>query len=230
MSEIRRGVRLNDPWSWLVAGGLGLALALVVLARPGGPALLVTPDQFDPPDMIERTLADARERLKEHPDDLEAQVALAVAAFQKGRAAYPTALNAVHRAWRLGAADHALFFYAGTMYDALGLYPQASEEFEKFLRHEPRHEIANLRLGSVYYRQKRLEDATDRFETAYRTNPRNPVTLANLGRVYAERGLWDEAADKLSAAIEVSSPIAPPPGTRELLAEAASRSSRSRSP
>lgn len=228
MSEIRRGVRLNDPYSWLVAGGLGLALTFLMLPRRGGPALLVSPDQYDPPEIIERAVTDARERLKDHPDDLEAQVALAVAAFQKGREAYPAALNAIHRAWRLGATDHTLFFYAGTMYDALGLHTQAAEELEKFLRHEPRHEIANLRLGSVYYRLKRLEDATDRLETAYRTNPRNPVTLANLGRVYAERGLWDEAADKLSAAVDASSPTAPPPGTRELLSEAASRSTRAR--
>lgn len=220
-------MRLNDPYSWLVAGGLGLALALVMLARRGGPALLVNADQFGPPEVLDRTLTEARERLKDHPDDLEAQVAVAVAAYQKGRESYPAALNAVHRAFRLGATDHRLFFYAGTMYDALGLHAQAAEELEKFLRHQPRHEIANLRLGSVYYHLKRLEDATDRLETAYRTNPRNPVTLANLGRVYAERGLWDDAADKLAAAVELSSPTVPP-GTRELLTEASSRSTRAK--
>ena len=48
-----------------------------------------------------------------------------------------TSINALEKARSLGANSESLFYYAGVMYEALGLPDYAANELSKYLRHHP---------------------------------------------------------------------------------------------
>jgi tetratricopeptide (TPR) repeat protein len=70
--------------------------------------------------------------IADHPETIAAHVDLAIACFEGGTKEYVKGLEYLERARDLGALDERLFYYAGVMYEAQGLFDYAVPEYEKF--------------------------------------------------------------------------------------------------
>ena len=58
-------------------------------------------------------------------------------------------MNALEKARSLGATSESLFYYAGVMYEALGLPDYAVNELSKYLRHYPDDYDTQMRLANL---------------------------------------------------------------------------------
>ena len=145
--------------------------------------------------------------LATHPDDFNAWADLAIACYQKGPDAYAEGLNALDHARKLGATGDSLFWYAGVMFQGLGLTDYAIPELERYLRHYPDHREARARLANLYAQDKRLDEAWAMYQQLREENPKDPAILFNYAMVAKEKGLWHEAADALKALHETGSSV-----------------------
>lgn len=145
----------------------------------------------------DRRVAKAQARLSEHPEDLEALSELAIANFLKGPESYVEGINALEKARSLGSTDEALFFYAGAMYDALGLRDYAANEFNRYLRHHPDEYEAQVRLANVLYHDKKYDEAKTLYRKALDSWPKDPTVWFNFAVVCTEKGDTAEAEKAL---------------------------------
>jgi len=145
--------------------------------------------------------------LATHPDDFNAWADLAVACYQKGPDAYAEGLNALDRARKLGATGEALFWYAGVMFQGVGLPQYAMVELERYLRHYPDHREARARLANLYLQNKQNDDAWKLYQELRKETPKDPVILFNYAVVAKEKGEWDEASKALLALHQDGLPI-----------------------
>jgi tetratricopeptide (TPR) repeat protein len=134
-----------------------------------------------------------------HPEDFNAWADLAIACYQKGPDAYAEGLNALDKARKLGATGDALFWYAGVMFQGLGLPEYAISELERYRRHYPDQRETRARLANLYLQEKRTDDAWALYENLRKENPKDPVILYNYAVVAKEKGKWEEAYGALAA-------------------------------
>jgi tetratricopeptide (TPR) repeat protein len=168
---------------------VGLTLHLYTGFDSSRPAskFLVSPSGAD------HMIDSAKSYLSSHPDDINANVALAMAYYQKGPDHYVDAMNSLDKARALGATDDHLFYYAGVMYEALGLPDYASNELEKYLRHHPNEYETTIRLANLYFRQKRLDEAYALYNDANHAWPKDATAWFNLAIIHKEKGNYPEA-------------------------------------
>ena len=140
------------------------------------------------PSEADARISAANARLKDSPEDLDALTQLAIAYYAKGPESYVDAMNALEKARTLGATNESLFFYAGVMYDALGLPDYAINEFKKYLRHFPRDYEALVRLGNLYFRDGQDSDAARVYQEAIALWPKDPTVLFNNAVVSVHNG------------------------------------------
>lgn len=152
----------------------------------------------------EQRLKDATRHLESFPEDFGAWVQAAIAHYSLGSSHYPAGLNALDRARRLGATGSDLFYYAGVMYEGLGLADYAINELEKFNRHRPGDDEILARLGNLYGRQGNWEGAARFYEQALSRRPRDATLWFNLG--VAKKGLkdYDGALEAFSKAAKIA--------------------------
>jgi tetratricopeptide (TPR) repeat protein len=148
----------------------------------------------------DRQVETAKDRLNDNPEDFNAYFALALAYFQKGPEHYVEALNALEKARALGYTGEGLFFYAGVMYDALGLPDYAANEFAKYLRHHPKDYETTIRLANVYYRQKRYDQAYTLYEQAIGEWPNDATAWFNYALIHKQKTNYDDALKALDKA------------------------------
>lgn len=117
--------------------------------------------------------------------------------YQKGPDYYVDAMNALEKARALGATNEHLFFYAGVMYDALGLPDYASNELTKYLHHHPDDYETMVRLANVYFGQKRYEEAEALYKKALHEWPKDPTAWFNFAIVSREKGQYAVALKSL---------------------------------
>lgn len=139
----------------------------------------------------------AKAFLTTHPEDFNAYTTLSMAYYQKGPNYYVEAMNALEKARELGATQDSLFFYAGVMYDTLGLPEYAINELSKYLRHHPNDYEATVRLANLYFHQKRWEDAYRLYKQMVHERPKDPTVWFNYALVNKERGQWSLALSSL---------------------------------
>jgi len=144
-----------------------------VIAKPGetGPA---SGGQLD------KKIAGVEEALKTNPEDLKALFEAGLLKFRKGPAFYPDAIADLEKARQFGLADERLFYYLGVMYQGVGLYDFACEEYRKFLRNRPGDFEVSMRLAKLYYTALRFAEAVRDYEILQLEYPKNPVVLENL--------------------------------------------------
>lgn len=145
-----------------------------VIAEPGGGTGLPAGTQLD------GKIAGVEEALKTAPEDLKTLFEAGLLKFRKGPAFYPDAIANLEKARQLGLADERLFYYLGVMYQGVGLYDFACEEYRKFLRNRPGDFEISMRLAKLDYAALRFSEAVRDYELLKLKYPKNPVVLENL--------------------------------------------------
>jgi len=86
-----------------------------------------------------------------------------------------------------------LFYYAGVMYEALGLPDYAANELSKYLRHRPDDYETQIRLANLLAKQKKFEDAYKLYKQLSSRWSNDPTLWFNFGIVSKEKGDLDGA-------------------------------------
>lgn len=192
--------------SWLrsrAVWGALLASAIVVagVVRWGSRqdwAARATPAPMAPV-RLETALAAAQERLKGNPQDIATLIELGTLEYQKGREAFPDAINALEEARDLGALDSRIFYHLGVMYQELGLYPFAIEEYRRYLRNHPDDEETRLLLAKLLHRQGSYAEAVVEYERLKFHHPADDLIDENLGLSLLGAKQVDRAVEVFSA-------------------------------
>ena len=101
-------------------------------------------------------------------------------------------------------ANTDVYMYLGQLYYAQQKYPQAIEQFLKFLNINPANTSALYLLGSVYADSNDHPQAIAVFRKVLQIEPENSEALNSLGYMYAEDGVHlDEAIRMIRKAIEI---------------------------
>ncbi len=178
----------------MLLGGIGLIAATLHLY----PAFEVSNSKphFSPA-AADRQIEAAQSYLSGHPDDIDSYIALGMGYYQKGPDHYVEAMNAFEKARDLGATSELLFYYTGVMYDALGLPEYAINELSKYLRHHPNDYETLLRLGNLYFRQKRTDDALAIYKEALHSWPKDATAWFNYAILNKDKGNYPVALNAL---------------------------------
>lgn len=147
---------------------------------------------------LDRKIAGVEERLKTNPEDLKALFEAGLLKFRKGPTLYPGAIADLEKARQLGLADERLFYYLGVMYQGVGLYDFACEEYRKFLRNRPDDFEISMRLAKLDYDALRFSEAARGYEILKLKYPKNPVVLENL-----TLALWKNNQDYSKSLLEL---------------------------
>ncbi|MDE2237988.1 MAG: tetratricopeptide repeat protein, partial [Elusimicrobia bacterium] len=137
--------------------------------------------EFPAPPRLDAAVSAAQDRLKINPNDLAALTELGMLHFQQGREHYPEAINELEEARDLGALDPRIFYCLGVMYQDVGLYHFAIEEYQRFLRHYPEDREVRLLEAKLLYQQQRYDEAVTEYERLKFSNPKDSLVEENLG-------------------------------------------------
>jgi tetratricopeptide (TPR) repeat protein len=150
------------------------------------------------PNQAQSIVTATTDDLHSNPEDFNAWSQLAIAYFNLGPSSYADGLNALEKARALGATSESLFYYAGIMYENLGLPDYAVNEFSKFLRHYPDDEEIQMHLANLFVLQKRYDDAYKLYTALAKRSSQNPALLLNLAVVCKEKGDFEGALNAFS--------------------------------
>jgi tetratricopeptide (TPR) repeat protein len=177
----------------LVLGGILLAgLTLRTYRSFSAPATNLRDNQQSRQE-AESTINSAKSYLASNPEDFNAWSRLGIAYYYKGPEFYPDALNALEKARALGATSETLFYYAGIMYEKLGMPDYASNELAKYLRHHPDDYETQVRFANLLAQQKKTDEAYKLYQELTKRWPDDPTLLFNFGVVCKEKGDLDGA-------------------------------------
>ncbi len=126
-------------------------------------------------------IAAAQERLKGNPQDIIALTELGTLHFEKGRELYPEAINELEEARSLGSLDPRIFYCLGVMYQELGLYPFALEEYRRFLRNNPEDKEIRMLSAKLLFKQGDFAEAVNEYERLKFQDPSDRLVEENLG-------------------------------------------------
>lgn len=191
MSYEKRPGKLGDAFEKIIrsyGAPLGMFLFIVLAAlylfmgRGGGtlPDFPRSSPDFMQSARAERRLAELAEALRENPEDIKALDESGRIKFQLGQPRYIEAIADLERARSLGLADARSFYYLGVMYQAVGLYDFAAQEYRRFLNNFPRDAEVRMLLAKLYYAAGDFPGAVREYEALRRDGADDPVLLENL--------------------------------------------------
>jgi tetratricopeptide (TPR) repeat protein len=199
---VKRDNRLWD--AALIAGGV-LAAGITLRAYHGFTSPSGPPSRHKLSPQEAQGVADSTKAyLATHPEDYNAWAYLAMASFHRGTPFYAEGLNAVDKARALGATSDTLFYYAGVMYDALGLPEYAVNELSKYLRHYPEDYEVRVRLANLYIQEKRFDDAGKIYQSLTKQRPKEATIWFNLAVLDKEKGDYEGALACFHRAQEIA--------------------------
>lgn len=177
----------------IVVGGV-LAAGITLRSYRGFDTLSGKPEQNRmTPGQARSAVASAKDYLSSNPEDFNVWAQLAVAYYSLGPESYPDAINALEKARSLGATNDLLFYYAGVMYDALGLPDYAVNELSKYLRHYPDDYETQMRLANLLVQLKKYDDALKLYQVLAKSGAGDPTLWYNYAIVCKEKGDLDGA-------------------------------------
>ncbi len=138
-----------------------------------------TPSEFVRAAKAERRLAELEQVLAANPDDMRALAEAGRLKYQLGQARYVEAIADLERARALGLADPRSFYYLGVMYQAVGLYDFAAQEYRRFLNNFPEDREARMLLAKLSYSAGDYPGAIREYESLL-SGGEEPVLLENL--------------------------------------------------
>ena len=165
----------------LIAGLGALILGVLCLTLRDMGSFSRRKVDFPFPPQIDAAIAEAQERLKVNSQDIASLVELGTLHFEKGKDFYPDAINDLEEARELGALDPRLFYCLGIMYQEMGLYPFALEEYRRYLRHYPNDKEIRMLLAKLLYKQGHFPEAVGEYERLKFHFPNDPLIEENLG-------------------------------------------------
>ena len=159
-----------------------LAALYIFMGRAGNPLpeFPRAPGEFMQAARAERRLAELGKLLAENPEDINALSESGRLKYQLGQTRYIEAIADLERARKLGLADARSFYYLGSMYQAVGLYDFAAQEYRKFLNNFPADSEARMLLAKLCYSAGDYPGAVREFEKLLNEGSRDPVLLENL--------------------------------------------------
>jgi len=173
---------LEKPSAWVTLLGTSAFLCAVIYFGFMRPARAPRNQaEFPPRPRIDAGIAAAQVKLAANPQDLGALVELGMLHFEKGPESYADAVNELEEARRLGSLDSRMFYCLGVMYQELGLYPFALEEYQRHLRNSPDDKDVRLLVAKLFYLQGEYEAAVKEYERLRYHDPADPIILENLG-------------------------------------------------
>lgn len=177
-----------------------LAALYVFTGRGRGPVpeFPRSPSEFMQSARAERRLAELRKLLEDDPEDMNALAESGRLKYQLGQPRYIEAIADLERARKLGLADARSFYYLGSMYQAVGLYDFAAQEYRRFLNNFPGDTEARMLLAKLCYAAGDYPGAVREFEKLAAGGSGDPVLLENL--LLAR---WKNGQDHSQAAAEL---------------------------
>jgi tetratricopeptide (TPR) repeat protein len=179
--------RFNLAWVSSKAAVIGVVFAAVVFLgvmslwlRDSG-SFARRKIEFPPLPQLNASIAAAQERLKGNPHDIATLVELGTLHFEKGKEFYPDAINELEDARELGALDPRIFYCLGIMYQEVGLYPYALDEYRRFLRHYPDDKEIRMLAAKLLYKQGEYTEAVSEYERLKFNFPNDGLIEENLG-------------------------------------------------
>ncbi|OGS10860.1 MAG: hypothetical protein A2234_01850 [Elusimicrobia bacterium RIFOXYA2_FULL_58_8] len=124
--------------------------------------------------------------------------------YQLGPEFYIEAISDLERARALGFAEVSSFYYLGSMYQAVGLYEFAAQEYRKFLNNSPQDLEARLLLAKLCYSSGDFPCAVREYETLREKLPSDVVVLENLALAR-----WKNKQDYAAALLKLRESGAP---------------------
>jgi len=176
--------------------GIGLLCVLAALyifagkANRSAPDFPRTPSQFMEASKIQRRLAELQAVLAANPEDMRALAESGGLKYQLGPAHYIEAIADLEKARALGVVDVRMFYYLGGMYQAVGLYEFASQEYRKFLNNFPNDAEVGMLQAKLCYASGDFVSAARGYETLLKSGKTDPVLLENLALA-----LWKSGQD-----------------------------------
>lgn len=149
-------------------------------ANRAAPDFPRTSSQFLQAAKAERRLAELQPLLAASPDDIKALAESGRLKYQLGQERYVEAIADLERARSLGLADARTFYYLGSMYQAVGLYDFAAQEYRKFLNNFPNDAEARMLLAKLCYASGDFAGAVREYELLQKQGNSDPVLLENL--------------------------------------------------
>ena len=171
---------LEKRWPAVAAAAL-VVLVLVLYGVMREPAASYKRVVSFPAPKLASALSSAQERLRANPQDMGALVEIGTLHFQQGKDHYPDAINELEAARELGALDARIFYCLGVMYQEVGLYQFALEEYRRFLRHYPDDKEIRLLAAKLLYLQGGYKDAVIEYERLKFKYPNDTLVEENLG-------------------------------------------------
>lgn len=137
--------------------------------------------EFPPLPKLNAAIVAAQERLKGNPEDIGTLTELGTLHFEKGKEYYPDAINELEEARELGALDPRIFYCLGIMYQEVGLYSFALDEYKRFLRHYPDDKEIRMLAAKLLYKQGSFAEAVKQYERLKFNHPGDALIEENLG-------------------------------------------------
>ncbi|HNW43067.1 MAG TPA: hypothetical protein PKI19_01080 [Elusimicrobiales bacterium] len=128
----------------------------------------------------ERRLAELRGLLAADPGNMRLLAESGMLKYQLGPASYVEAIADLERARALGFSGVSSFYYLGTMYQAVGLYDFAAQEYRKFLNNNPGDADARMLLAKLCYSSGDFPCAVKEYEALLEKRGDDLVVLENL--------------------------------------------------
>ncbi len=136
-------------------------------------------------------LAELEKLLAEDPDDLDAQ--LRVALIHGEQKDFPKAIHELGKILAARPGELRVRDYLGLMYEELKRYDEAIRAYEQNLKIQPAYVDGHVHLGFVLYRLKRYAEAIPHLTDAARLNPKRADAHLLLGLTYLQTEQYDRA-------------------------------------
>jgi tetratricopeptide (TPR) repeat protein len=167
---------------WLFAAFVFI-VAYAVFTREAGPASGRFPRAgaaFLETGRLDSRLARLNERIRSNPNDIQALLEAGILKFQKGPASYIDAISDLETARSNGAADVRVFYYLGRMYQAVGLYDFALEEYRRLLNNRPDDFEVRMLAAKLLFAAGKYPQAVREYEALSEAHTGNILVLENL--------------------------------------------------
>ena len=179
----------RGPAGWLDSRAIIGIVGLLTLAFLGALYFLLHDSggfarrtiEFPPLPKLNAAIVAAQERLKGNPQDIATLVELGTLHFEKGKEYYPDAINELEEARELGALDPRIFYCLGIMYQEVGLYQFALDEYKRFLRHYPDDKEIRMLTAKLLYKQGNFSEAVKEYERLKFNYPGDSLIEENMG-------------------------------------------------
>ncbi|KAF0126285.1 MAG: hypothetical protein FD189_1021 [Elusimicrobia bacterium] len=149
---------------------------------------------------FEKRLARAEARIASDPSDIKALYESGQLKFLKGPSAYAAAAADFERAREGGLSEPKLFYYLGAVYQGLGLYDFAGDEYRRYLNNSPGDLDTRLSLAKIAYLKGDYAAAESMYAELASARPRDPVVLENQAlAAWKNESAWAEPLAALRA-------------------------------